>query len=333
MNNSTEFPIIIGTNKDNINLYDCIADYNYRNSDISIKSNQRAKSVAIISQIVYSSDEEQTFTKLYEYYNNTISEIISLGYDFIYAKDFTSLSHMRICTIICKEKNIPIILTLLIDDDEAVSRTGTSLISSMITLQSLGAYSVGFSCNLNNEIIYKILKRLFHHAEVPIILDIPCNSFSTELIECRGGAIFFINDTYKNTEDIIINSMKSTKIREKDFTDSYAASIYNEVFFLTDDITLTQKIYCSVNLSDILIDYEDEMVNALLVCISNKDDADYLIEALPFVKLPIAINCHEPETLEYTLKRFNGRAIIDSTSDMNEDLLKEISSKYGGIIY
>ncbi len=333
MNNSTEFPIIIGTNKDNYSLYDYIADYNYRNSEIIINAKKHnKKSIAIISQKTYNSDNEPTFSELYDYYNNIISEIKSMNYSMIYAKGFTSLSHMRVCTIICKENNIPIILTKLIDDYEK-NITDTSLTSFIITLQSLGAYSVGFSCDLSHNTIHKILKRLFHHTEVPITLDIPCSSFSNKLIKDRGGSVFFLNESYKNCEYNIISEIRNEKVRKKDFTDSYAASIYDEVFFLNDYITLTQKIYCSINLSDILIDYEDEMVNALLVCITNKDDADYLIEALPFVKLPVAINCHEPDILEYVLKRFNGRAIVDSTSDMNETKLKEISNKYGAIIY
>ena len=115
--------------------------------------------------------------------------------------------------------------------------------------------------------------------------------------------------------------------------DHYAAAIESEVFFLSDDIELSKPITCTYDLSDDLIDLEDEQVNVALVEINSQEDADILIENASMTRLPIDILVHDLSILEYTLRNFQGRLLVDTDCGFPKEQLKPITDKYGAILY
>ena len=101
--------------------------------------------------------------------------------------------------------------------------------------------------------------------------------------------------------------------------DHFAAAIESESFFLGDDISLSEPLECSYDLGDDLIDIEDEQVNAALVEVNSIDDAKLLIENASMTRLPIVVRIHNLDVLEYTLRNFQGRLIVDSACDLEEE--------------
>ena len=99
--------------------------------------------------------------------------------------------------------------------------------------------------------------------------------------------------------------------------DHFAAAIESESFFLGDD----------------MIDIEDEQVNAALVEVNSIDDAKLLIENASMTRLPIVVRIHNLDVLEYTLRNFQGRLIVDSACDLEEEEMRPIVDYYGAILY
>ena len=115
--------------------------------------------------------------------------------------------------------------------------------------------------------------------------------------------------------------------------DHFAAAIESESFFLGDDISLSEPLECSYDLGDDLIDIEDEQVNAALVEVNSIDDAKLLIENASMTRLPIVVRIHNLDVLEYTLRNFQGRLIVDSACDLEEEEMRPIVDYYGAILY
>ena len=70
--------------------------------------------------------------------------------------------------------------------------------------------------------------------------------------------------------------------------DDYACTLEKEVFFLSDDLDLSEPVECSYGMVDDLIDWEDEdEINTFLLEVNSIDDAKLLIEAAPMLKLPV----------------------------------------------
>ena len=76
---------------------------------------------------------------------------------------------------------------------------------------------------------------------------------------------------------------------ETEDIDDYAAAIESESFFLSDHLTYSEPIECSVSLGDDFIDLDDERANVALVEINSIDDALLLAEHGHMSRLPIAV--------------------------------------------
>ena len=78
---------------------------------------------------------------------------------------------------------------------------------------------------------------------------------------------------------------------------------------------------------------EDEQINVALVEINSQEDADILIENAGMTRLPIDILVHDLSVLEYTLREFQGRLLVDTNCGIPKEQLKAIADTYGAILY
>ena len=90
---------------------------------------------------------------------------------------------------------------------------------------------------------------------------------------------------------------------------------------------------CTGHLDDDLIDLDDDRCNTALVEIESIDDAYVLAENSSMTRLPIAVHCDSAPILEAALRYFQGRLIVDSECQIEDEILEPLSSKYGAILY
>ena len=105
------------------------------------------------------------------------------------------------------------------------------------------------------------------------------------------------------------------------------------MFFLGDDIELSEPLLCSSHLDDDLIETERSGASAALVRVESVDDALLLAEHGPLAQLPLAVWSDSLPVLEAALRYYQGRLIVDSSSPLGEEVLAPIAEKYGGILY
>ena len=90
---------------------------------------------------------------------------------------------------------------------------------------------------------------------------------------------------------------------------------------------------CTSHLADDLIDLEDDRCNTALVEVESLDDALLLAENSGMTRLPIAVHCDSAPVLDAALRYFQGRLIVDSECQIEDEVLEPLAAKYGAILY
>ena len=86
-------------------------------------------------------------------------------------------------------------------------------------------------------------------------------------------------------------------------------------------------------MSDEIIDFDDEAINAIYIHLGSTDDAAYLADNAIMSRLPFIIRADDPTTLEAALRYYQGRLIVDTRCDIDKKTLLQLTKKYGAVVY
>lgn len=293
-----------------------------------------------------------TFDQLYDIYLEQAIALKKAGVDFLIVETQMSLADMRAGVLAAKEVGLPVFVTMTVEENGR-SIMGANPLSVLITLQAMGADAVGLNCSTGSKRMGGILKELLPHAAVPLIAkpnagkpceenpahyDLSPTQFAAEMKSLRQSGVAILGGCCGTTPAHI--AALAATLREPvpacplpAEPDNFAGAIEGEPFFLGDDIVLSEPLECSYDLADELIDLEDETVNAVLITVSTKEEAQTLIESAAMTRLPIVVHCSDLNVLAHTLRNFQGRLLVDSENGLEEKQMLPIIQKYGAILY
>lgn len=287
---------------------------------------------------------ESDFDDIYDLYREQIRALDEAGVDFIAIESQTSLADMRAAVLAARATNLPTFVTLTLDESGRTV-TGCSLLPALITLQVMGADAVG----LNGPIgpMLEQLEEVRAHTAVPIIVKPSALAEDGSLLSpeqfaeqakqlLEAGAHIFggcSGTTPAHIDALAEMLCECSPMRVPEEPDSYAAAIETEAFFLGDDIVFSEPLACTSRLDEDLIDLDDDRCNAALVEVESVDDALILSENSGMTRLPIAVHCDSAPVLEAALRYFQGRLIVDSECQLEDEVLEPLASKYGAILY
>lgn len=276
-----------------------------------------------------------TFEDVYFTYLEKITVLKDSGAAFVLLQNQNNLCDMRAGVLAAKDVDIPVFVTMNVND-EGISESENDYIAALITLQAMGADAFGIECTDGIESLNRLIKHAFPHAAVPLIAVIDTETYSEQDILSlaeNGVSVFIDKSNWKNRN--ILQALSKTKIRFDETTekDCYAAAIDCEAFFLPDNLELSEPVICGYDMSDELIDLDDENINAVHLFLNSTDDAAVLSDKATMSRLPFIIHTNDTVILEAALRYYQGRLIIDSCCDIDENILKSLSDKYGAIIY
>lgn len=283
---------------------------------------------------------------IYQFYRRQVRVLERAGAEFIVLDRQCSLADMRAAVLACRTTDLPV-LALVEADNKGETATGSSLLSCLITLQSMGVAGVGLAATQAENNTWAPLLKAAPHAAVPLAVSV------TEALEVEGC-------TQTLSEQLALLVQKRVRIFDvrccdnpdlvRELTrcfsplpplspledpdpDCYAVAVEGEVFFLGDNFVYSDPLPCTSHLADDLIDLEDESINTALVEVEDLSEALILAEAAPLSRLPIAVRCTSLPVLDAAVRYFQGRLIIDTDCPLEEDELTPFVGKYGAILY
>ncbi len=274
--------------------------------------------------------EEATFD-----YLEKMTLLRDLGTDLIVIRNNSRLWQMRAAVIAGVQADIPVFVTVNADED-GKSENEVDYIAALITLQSLGAAAFGIYSTDGIHELPELLHDILPHAEIPLIA---VGDFS-ELEEAElknlvsSGASVLINTSMQPKEQTTRTLLGcKSRFDPDNEKDSYAAAVESEVFFLSENIELSEPIGCDYGMSDDLIDMDDENINSICVRLDTGDDVSVLVVNSNMSRLPVTVHTNDVTTLEAALRYFTGRLIVDSRCAIERSELEVLCQKYGAILY
>jgi methionine synthase I (cobalamin-dependent) len=294
---------------------------------------------------------EATFEEIYQVYAEQVRVLKKAGVDFIGLETQLSFADLRAGVLAAKEAGLPVFVSMTVEEN---GRTlmGCKLLPVLLTLQAMGADAVGLNCSAGPSMMEPILKNVLPHASVPLIAkpnagipreddptqyDLLPEQFAEQMEALLRLGVGIVGGCCGTRPEHI--AALSLAVRRHPFhpicenPDTYAAVVENECYFLGEDISLSKPLQCTYDLADDLISLEDGPDNVALVEINSKDDIELLLENAAMSRLPIEISSQDPAVLEYALRNFPGRLLVDGQRGIEEHTLQLLAKKYGAIVY
>lgn len=290
--------------------------------------------VSVPSRLFVPPYTRNIFEDAYFTYLEKMTVLKDAGTDFILMKNQNNLWDMRAGVLAAKSINIPVFVTMRVDED-GKNPNGTDYIAALVTLQAIGADAFGIFCE-DTDASCRLLEKAFPHAEIPLIAVFDTEKADKEQLTAvseSGASVFIDLSCWQDEEKRSIFQNAPLLFNPDTEKDSYAAAIDCEAFFLPDNLELSEPIDCTYDMSDDIIDLDDENINAVYLMLNSTDDAAMLSENATMSRLPFLVHANDTITLEAALRYYQGRLIVDTRCDIDESELASLSQKYGAILY
>lgn len=291
--------------------------------------------------VIYENDRikeeygKSVFESAYFDHLEKITVLKDAGASFVLIKNFDKLWDMRAGVLAAKAADMPVFVLITVDE-EGKTDGDTDYVAALITLQSLGADAFGIHCTAGTECTARLIKRIFPHAEIPLISEDDFSSYSddeiTQLAE-NGASVWIDTSETPDKNKLALIKKLGSRFDEASEKDSYAAATFREAFFLPENIELSEPVPCGYDMSDELIDLDDSSCNAIYLILESTDDAANIARNADMSYLPFVIHTNDPTTLEAALRYYQGRLIADERCDIEKEKFKSLVKKYGAIIY
>ena len=314
------------------------------------------------------------FESAVEIFAKTVRIGAKYGFDLVSIETMNDSYETKAALLAAKENcSLPVFVSNAYSADGKLV-TGASPAAMVAMLEGLGADAIGLNCSLGPKALKSILSEYLKYSSLPVILkpnaglpkmvngktvfDVDAEAFSLEMAEavrlgarivggCCGTTPEYISALKEKTSDI-----SPVFVEKKNFTlvSSYThACIFDkEPVLIGERINPTGKKRFKEALKQRDIDYilkegisqEEKGVHILDVNVGlpEIDEAEMLTlvvsELQSVTDLPLQIDTSNPDAMERALRRYNGKALINSVNGKKEsmDAIFPLAKKYGGVI-
>ncbi len=264
------------------------------------------------------------------------------GADFILCEGMTNMWEARAAVLGCRTTGLPVFVTMSLHEDDE-SPEDLPFLSFLVTVQSLGAAAVGLQGFADYEEAAGLLNQARRYAAVPLLARPAADALEPAAFGevCQGlyhaGAEILGADTPAHMAALSRAMGKTSPLPPASPEDVLVAADDRDAYFLNeDDIIPSQPIPCGYDMGEDLIEMERQeggMANALLVRVNSVADALLLAEYAYMSALPVMLQADDPDALWEALFLYQGRALVDSESEMDPAALRRIAAAFGAIVY
>lgn len=296
------------------------------------------------------------------------------SFDLINIETMTDSYETKAAVLASKENaSLPVFVSNVYDS-QGKMMTGATPQAMVALLEGLGVDALGLNCSLGPKEMKPIVKALCEYASVPVIVnpnaglprtehgqtvyDVSADEFAEEMLEIASYGAVILGGCCGTTPEYIKKLIEKTadispeKITEKNISlvSSYthAVEIGKKSIIIGERINPTGKKLFKEALRNHDIDYilsegfaQQEKkchildVNVGLPEIDEVKMLSEVVEALQAViDLPLQIDTSDIDAMERALRRYNGKAMVNSVNGKAEtmDKIFPIVKKYGGIV-
>ena len=296
------------------------------------------------------------------------------GADLIVIETMSDSYETKAALLAAKENSdLPVFVTLAFDEDGKLM-SGGSPEAMVALLEGMGADAIGVNCSKGPKQLREIVRRMLAVASVPVIFkpnaglpilrdgkteyDITPEMFAMEVAEAIADGVRIVGGCCGTTPRHIealskaIEGKKPLPVTKKDLTvvSSYtqAVTFGKEPILIGERVNPTGKSKLKAALISGDMDYilgegvgQAERGAHILdvnVGMPELDESAMLVRVMSelqaVVSLPLQLDSASPAALEVALRRYNGKAMINSVSGKKQsmDAIFPLVKKYGGVV-
>lgn len=304
----------------------------------------------------------------------TVKLGVKYGVDLIMIETMNDSYETKAALLAAKENsNLPVIVSNAYGEDGKLM-TGASPEAMVAMLEGMGADAVGANCSLGPKQLIPVIERLLSCASVPVILkpnaglpktidgktvfDVTPADFAEEIallikkgVRLAGGCCGTTPEYIKNLAEKI-KSITPVSIEYKN--DTVVSSYTHMIKFGTSPLLIGERINPTGKkrfkqaLIENDIDYilneglaqQEKGVHILDVNVGLPDIdekkmlVDCVCELQAIINLPLQIDTSDASAMEAALRRYNGKAMINSVNGKEESMkaIFPLVKKYGGVV-
>lgn len=292
---------------------------------------------------------ETPFRQIVADYAEQAAGIADGGADFLICEGMTNMWEARAAVLGCRTTGLPVFITMSLNEDNE-SPEDLPFLSFMVTVQKLGAAAVGMNSFSNYDRAARLLDQARRYAEAPLIVR-PAAGWPDSVLApetfaraCEGlyhaGAEILGGCSRTGPAHIAALHKaiaKTPPLPAAEPEDVWVAADDRDVYFLNDDdIVPSDPISCGYDMGEDLIEMErleDGLINTVRIRVNSTADALLLAQYAYMSELPVMLQADSPEVLWEALFLYQGRALVDSGSEMEPETLRRIAASFGAIVY
>ena len=304
----------------------------------------------------------------------TVKLGVKYGVDLIIIETMNDSYETKAALLAAKENSdLPVIVTNAYGEDKKLM-TGASPAAMVALLEGMGADAIGANCSLGPKQLIGVAEELLENASVPVVLkpnaglpksvdgktvfDVTAEEFSEEVKELVKKGVRVVGGCCGTTPEYIkalankTSSLNPCSITEKNITvvSSYthAVKFENSPILIGERINPTGKKRFKQALLENDIDYilqegvnqQEKGVHILDVNVGLPDIDEVqmlkntVCELQAIINLPLQIDTSDITAMESALRRYNGKAMINSVNGKKESMqaIFPLVKKYGGVV-
>lgn len=314
------------------------------------------------------------FEEAVELFAKTVRIGASCGVDLIFIETMNDSYETKAALLAAKENcALPVFVSNAYGEDGKLM-TGASPEAMAAMLEGMGADAIGVNCSLGPRSLEGVIRRLLKCASVPVILkpnaglpksengktvyDVSPKEFAEDIARLTKAGVRLIGGCCGTTPEYIRAVKEATKnispalITDKNLScvSSYTHAVYfgEAPILIGERINPTGKKRFKQALIENDIDYilkeglaEQERGAHILdvnVGLPEIDEEKMLMTAVcelqAITPLPLQIDTSDPVAMETALRRYNGKAMINSVNGKEESMrtIFPLVKKYGGLV-
>ncbi len=304
----------------------------------------------------------------------TVKLGVKYGVDLVVVETMNDSYETKAALLAAKENcELPVFVTNAYGEDGKLM-TGASPASMVAMLEGMGADAIGVNCSLGPKALEKVVSEYLEYSSLPIILkpnaglpksvngktvyDVLADEFAREVVSLVKKGVRIVGGCCGTTPEYIsalvtlAGNELPANIEEKNI--SWVSSYTHTVEFSDKPVLIGERINPTgkkrfkeaLKAGD--IDYilkegiaqQDKGVHILDVNVGLPDIDEVqmlktvVCELQAIIDLPLQIDTSDPIAMETALRRYNGKAMINSVNGKQEsmDAVFPLAKKYGGVI-